>query len=324
MITEKAKKRMQIIAFFEKHGLEACLEAFEISERTLYEWRKKLKDGDGKAESLNETSTRPKTLRKREWPFVITQEIRRLREEHPNLGKNKIRPLLKRFCEKMKLDCPCPETIGNLIRDMGGLRKFPKKIKYNGRIVREEKRKKIRKPKHFKATHAGHCVSLDTVERFVHGNKRYIVTFTDLYSRFSFAAATTSHASLFAKQFFEVIQIVFPYKMEYVLTDNGSEFLKHFDEELRNQHLTHWHTYPKTPKMNAHCERFNRTIQEEFVDYHAFRLLNPDHFNEKLIEYLLWYNTERPHHALNYQSPLEFLTHKIPEDCKMSLAHTCY
>ena len=32
--------------------------------------------------------------------------------------------------------------------------------------------------------------------------------------------------------------------------------------------MTHWHTYPKTPKMNAHCERFNRTLQDEFASYH--------------------------------------------------------
>ena len=54
---------------------------------------------------------------------------------------------------------------------------------------------------------------------------------------------------------------VFPYPLQSVLTDNGSEFMKHFDEEIRRLHKTHWHTYPRTPKMNAHVERFNRTFR---------------------------------------------------------------
>ncbi len=33
--------------------------------------------------------------------------------------------------------------------------------------------------------------------------------------------------------------------------------------------ITHWWTYPRSPKMNAHVERFNRTLQEQFVDYHT-------------------------------------------------------
>lgn len=39
---------------------------------------------------------------------------------------------------------------------------------------------------------------------------------------------------------------------------------KHLDDEK----ISRWYTYPKTPKMNAHAERFNRTVQEEFLDYH--------------------------------------------------------
>lgn len=40
--------------------------------------------------------------------------------------------------------------------------------------------------------------------------------------------------------------------------------------------------------MNAHLERFNLTIQKEFIDYHSFLLLNPDQFNRRLIDYLIF------------------------------------
>lgn len=100
--------------------------------------------------------------------------------------------------------------------------------------------------------------------------------------------------------------------------------MKHFDHELRRLHRIHWHTYPKTPKVNAHEERFNRTIQEEFVDYHVPELLNPLTFNEQLIEYLLWYNGERPHWGLKLKSPIQFLTERNPQECNMWWRDTSY
>lgn len=78
--------------------------------------------------------------------------------------------------------------------------------------------------------------------------------------------------------------------------------------EYRRLYLTHWHTYPKTPKMNAHCERFNRTIQEEYINYHKGEMIDLHRFNLKLFDWLVWYNAERPHWSLNFQSPIQFLT----------------
>ncbi len=60
--------------------------------------------------------------------------------------------------------------------------------------------------------------------------------------------------------------------------------------------LIHWKTYPKTPKMNAHCERFNRTIQESFVDYHEDLLFTDQAlFNQKMSDWLIFDNTQLPH-----------------------------
>lgn len=323
MVTEEAKRKARILAFWKRYGLEAAKEAFKVSRRTLFEWQKTLREKDGALEALNPKSKRPKTVRKREWPEAVKDEIKRLRKEHPNLGKDKIYPLLERLCLELGLKCPSIPTIGNLIKDMGGLRTFQTKVRHNGTIVERKREKVPRKPKGFVADHPGHCVALDTVERFIHGVRRYLITFTDTYSRFSFAHLTSSHASLAAKEFFDAIKIVFPHKIDFVLTDNGSEFKKEFDHGLRRLCLVHWHTYPKTPKMNAHDERFNRTIQEEFVDYHAGLLLEPRLFNAKLTDWLVWYNCERPHYAFNNKrSPLQFLMNLSPEECRMYLTHT--
>ncbi len=102
----------------------------------------------------------------------------------------KRRTLFLPWCVQKGLPCPKPTTIGNLIKDMGGLRLCPVRLNRNGKTVVRKKAKKSRKPKQFVATHPGHCVALDTVERFIEGNRRYIITFTDLASRFSLAWAT--------------------------------------------------------------------------------------------------------------------------------------
>ena len=329
MITQKALERARILAFAEKHGIKIASEAFKVSRRTLYTWKHRFKDGEKKPEALNEKKRTPKTKRKRNWHEDIIAEIKRLRWNHPNLGKDKIHPSLERFCKARNIACPQISTIGRLIKDCGGLRMFPQKVRHNGQIVPLKRKKLPRKPKDFKATYPGHLVALDTIERIVHGSRRYIITFEDIHTRFAFAWATNSHASLAAKEFFDYCRKVFPFSFSFVLTDNGSEFAKHFSEELKHLHLVHYHTYPRTPKMNAHVERFNRTIQEEFVDYHDGELLEVDVFNRKLIDWLIWYNTERPHWAFqNLLSPVEYIMSLqtqslIPsQECKMGWTYT--
>jgi len=198
-MTDEAKRRINILSFWEKYELKATLDAFSTKRRTLFRWKATLKKAHGNVEALNPRSKRPRTLRRRKWPPLLLAEIKRLRQDHPNLGPNlgkeKIFHLLQPWCVQKGLPCPKPATIGNLIQDMGGLRLCPVRLNRNGKAVVRKRAKKSRKPKQFVATHPGHCVALDTVERFIEGNRRYIITFTDLASRFSLAWATRSHAS---------------------------------------------------------------------------------------------------------------------------------
>lgn len=308
MLSEKAQEKARILIFWEKYGLAATMEAFKVKRRTLYLWKKQLKEGAGKLESLNERSKAPHHRRKRAWPALVVAEIERLRAEHPNLSKEKVYRFLEPFCQERDLRCPRPRTIGRIIAEAPGkMRSFPVKLTPKGQRVMRKKPQKARKPKGFKPTYPGHCGAFDTVERFIDGYRRYVMTFTDVYSRYALAWATRSHGSLAAKEFFHIVSELFPYPLDYVLTDNGSEFMKHFDAELRTLHKVHWHTYPKTPKMNAHVERFNRTLQEEFLFFHEDLLLDPADFNRPLIPWLLWFNADRPHWSLNLQSPLQFI-----------------
>ncbi|MEF3245380.1 MAG: integrase core domain-containing protein [Caldisericaceae bacterium] len=85
------------------------------------------------------------------------------------------------------------------------------------------------------------------------------------------------------------------------------EFQGLFDEYLKKRNINHNFIYPRCPRINGFVERANRTLQEEFIALH-FNLLLEDieKFNRKLIDYLVWYNTERPHESLNNLTPINF------------------
>ena len=327
MITKTAIRRVKILEHWRKHGLPSAIHAFEVSERTLWNWKSRLDTGGGKLEALNPKNKSPRKKRKRLWDARILEEIRRLRsaDEHPNLGAEKLHPLLLDFCDANGLSpCPSSSTVERLIRDMGGLRTFPQKVSHFGKIKKANRQKVLRKPKDLIPVHPGHVLALDTVEKQRNGRRMYILTAIDIYTRTAFAIGTKSHSSKTFAHFFYLIMRLFPYEIKHVLTDNGSEFKKHLDQLLKENNIIHYRTYPKTPKMNAHCESFNGTIQEEFVDYKVNLLFDDTtKFNEKLKMYLEFYNTKRVHSAFhNKKAPLEVLTasdyyvNKLPAECR--------
>lgn len=212
---------------------------------------------------------------------------------------------------------------------MGGLRISPRKISHFGKVKKVNRQKVLRKPKDLVARYPGHVLALDTIEKQRNGRRMYILTVIDIFTRTTFAIGTKSHSSKTFAHFFFLIMQLFPDEIKNVLTDNGSEFKKSLDQLLKRENIIHYHTYPKTPKMNAHCESFNGTIQDEFVDYHANLLFDDiTSFNEKMKEYLEFYNTKRVHWAFgNKLTPLEVLSgsdyyvSKLPVECKNGWGH---
>ncbi len=83
---------------------------------------------------------------------------------------------------------------------------------------------------------------------------------------------------------------------------NGPEFSKWFTERAEEHGFAHRHSRVRTPTDNGHLERFNRTIQEECLDRLPKRL---SVYKKEIPDYLQFYNSERPHLALNLKTPLE-------------------
>ncbi len=93
--------------------------------------------------------------------------------------------------------------------------------------------------------------------------------------------------------------------------------------------MVHLFSYPRSPKQNSYVERFNRTVREDLVEEYR-ELLEYDlgEFNNRLIDYLLFYDTERPHYSLKGKVPLRVVSDRIkeissdPEESNMYWTHT--
>jgi len=315
MITEKAKERTRILAFWEKHGDQATFDAYGVSRRTLFRWQQALHTGNGKLESLNPCSTAPTHRRMRYTDIQLNERIITLRTQHPRLGKEKIHALLCAEAYRGSVS-----TIGRIIGDLKtrGALPDPLPLSFHARtgahhLKHVVQRKKIRRPQHARV------LELDTVVRFVDGTKRYILTAIDTQNKTAFAGVYTNHGSGSASDFLKRCIQVLPDCPRHIQTDNGSEFALYFRDTAAHLGLTHYHTYPRSPKMNAHVERFNRTLSEEFLVYNR-ALLRDDVSvcNQELISWLLWYNGQRPHHSLKLQSPFACMMSSLEvRECHM-------
>ena len=104
------------------------------------------------------------------------------------------------------------------------------------------------------------------------------------------------------------------YRLHYLIdanilniqTDNGSEFFKEFEEAMLELSILHWFSRPRTPKDNSVVEKFNQTLQDEWLNDGNFTPVI-ETFNKALTEWLEEYNFDRPHQTLDYLTPYEYL-----------------
>ncbi len=83
---------------------------------------------------------------------------------------------------------------------------------------------------------------------------------------------------------------------KYLIHDNGPQFKKEFSNILRSERITTKAIMPYTPNMNAHAERFVRTIREECLN--KFIFFNQAQLRQALTQFEEHYNTERPHQGI--------------------------
>ena len=134
----------------------------------------------------------------------------------------------------------------------------------------------------------------------------YQQTFIDTYSKVAFAKLYDRKNALVAAEMLNDRVVPFFDQHELpllrVLTDRGTEYCGNRESHeyqlyLAVENIDHSRTKAKSPQTNGICERFHRTIQEEFYST-AFRkklYRTLDELQSDLDDWLTEYNTERSH-----------------------------
>ena len=100
------------------------------------------------------------------------------------------------------------------------------------------------------------------------------------------------------------------------MPNNGTEFSHYFDKAARDLGITRYFSRVKTPKDNPEIERFNQTLEYEWLNDGNFEL-NCNNFNRNLTQWLVEYNFNRPHQTLDYLTPMEYIENELGKKTKV-------
>lgn len=291
--------RLHVLKYGKSHGVAAVVEAFGISRRTYFVWRKTLRDNQGKLLSLIPKSTRPKRMRQMMVDERLLTLIENLRREYGRVGKEKLKVLVAAYADSLGIPGYGASKIGKIIQRNRYFFEGKKKRKMS---VSAKKRMK-RSPKDAPLGY----VEMDCVHVWANNSKLVFVTVIDVASRVAYAERVKTASSLNTTSVLQHFQLQYATPIHTIQTDNGSEFLGSFSEYLEQHQIAHFFSYPRSPKVNGYIERFNRTLQEEFIERCDAWWYDPFTGDQKLTKYLKWYNAQRPHASLGYLSPLAYL-----------------
>jgi transposase InsO family protein len=144
------------------------------------------------------------------------------------------------------------------------------------------------------------------------GTDLKVVTGVDDHSRFCVAASLVSRATSRAVcEVFRAAMLRYGVPDE-VLTDNGKVFTGRFgthnaevlfDRMCRENGISHRLTAPRSPTTTGKIERFHQSLRKEFLADRSFTSI--DAAQQALDAWVVDYNTQRPHQALEMTTPAE-------------------
>jgi putative transposase len=89
--------------------------------------------------------------------------------------------------------------------------------------------------------------------------------------------------------------------LRFLIHDRDPLFTAAFEEVFKADGLQIIKTMPRTPRMNAICERVIGTLRRELLD--RILILGEQHLALVLREYLIHYNGHRPHQSRQQRPP---------------------
>ena len=118
-------------------------------------------------------------------------------------------------------------------------------------------------------------------------------------------------------KFLKMLLKEFPFKIQKIQTDNGTEFtykyisdneISPLDKVLQALKIPHILIPPRAPRHNGKVERSHRNDQRYFYNWETFKTL--DELNEKLKKHLEWSNSKIMR-RLGMKSPVQLLAEKL-------------
>ncbi len=300
-ITQTARYRQSLICYAEKYGVTKAAIRYHTNRQYIYRWRKRY---DGTLQSLEDRSHRPHS-HPNQHTEAEKKLIRDMRRRNPNAG-------IVVFWVKL--------WQRGYTRSISGLYHYLRK---SGQMaVKLPNPKYVPKP-YEQMTYPGQRVQIDVkfvpksclVGQAAQDGGYYQYTFLDEYSRFRYLEAFQEHSTYSSAQFIRHCVKMFPYAIECVQTDNGSEFTNRlvspkeylpslFERTLNQLGIRHKLIKPYTPRHNGKVERSHRKDNEYF--YASRKFFSFEDFKKQLAVRQRQYNNF-PMRPLNWRSPKQVL-----------------
>ena len=304
-LSSTARTRLQALMVWQQTGdWRFATEVFGLSRATLFRWRRRYAATD--LSRLESRSRRPRRVRQPQTPLAVITRLRLLRQQYPRWGREKLRVLLRR--EGITLSAKTIDRVLAQLRATGQLSE-PPRAAISAHRRRPPRPYAIRKPRDYAVAAPGDLVQVDTLDvRPLPGLILKQFTARDVVSRWDVVETYRRATSVTATQFLTTLQRRMPVPIRAIQVDGGSEFAAAFEQACQQQGIRLFVLPPRSPKLNGAVERANRTHTEEFYESYTGELDLPTlRLAQRDWEQI--YNHIRPHQALGYLTPAEFLAH---------------
>lgn len=303
-LSKEAKLRLNWFDYYEERGHNARLTCrhFGISPQTFYRWMKRYDPQH--PSTLESRSHYPKKVRQPTYTLEQVEAVRKIREQYPRWGKDKLAVLLKR--ENYQISVSMVGRILTYLKGRNILRE-PVLNRISTRKRGHTRPYAIRKPKEYQPKLPGDLVQLDTLDvRPLPGVIYKHFSSYDVIGRWNVLGVYTRATAETASRFLDDLEKRTPHKIKSIQIDGGSEFQSIFELECQRRGIQLFVLPPRSPKLNGAVERANRTHTEEFYEVtdSTFELAD---LRSKLLEWEYICNNIRPNQALNYLTPAQYL-----------------
>jgi len=304
-LSRDARRRLAMVEWHATHGRSVSLTArhFGVSRPTVYRWLVRFERL--RLETLEDRSSAPRHRRRATWTVSQVEAVRAIRERYPRWGKAKLRIVLGR--EGVNLSVSMVGRILAYLRRRGVLRE-PASRRVGVQQRRWLRPHAVRLPKGLPIERPGDLVELDTLDIRPPGVTHPFKQFTarDRVSRWDTLELRANARAGTAVGILDALAARMPFPVRAISVDNGSEFMAEFEAACQARGIALFNLPPRSPKLHGSVERANRTHTEEFYEV-TDAAPELEALQVELAAWELCYNTIRPHQALGYLTPAEYL-----------------